>query len=52
MVSGLKLSALKDTMEVMVDEVSLSISKGGATRPNVGLSGSSMGKEGVIPFAS
>ena len=45
-VSGLRISAVKDTVEVVVDEVSLSISKGGATSPNVGLSGSMYGKGG------
>ena len=36
--SGLRISAVKDTMEAMVKEVDPSISKGGATDPNVGLS--------------
>ena len=45
-VSGLRLLAVKDTVEVMVDEFSLSISKGGEESPNVGLSGSKYGKGG------
>ncbi|CAF1515588.1 unnamed protein product [Adineta steineri] len=43
-ISGLRLSIVKDTVEVMVDEVSPSISKRGASIPNVGLSGSKYGK--------
>ena len=41
---------MKDTVEVVVDEVSLSISKGGAAIPNVGLSGSKYGKGGGDTF--
>ena len=37
---------MKDIVEVAVDEVGLSISKGGATSPNVGLSESKYGKGG------
>ena len=45
-ISGLRLPAVKDIMEVMIDEVSQSISKGGAGIPNVGLFGSKYGKGG------
>ena len=45
-ISRLRLSAMKDTMEAIVDEVSLSISKGGSASPNVGLFGSKYGKGG------
>ena len=45
-VSGLRISIVNDTVEVTVDEVSPSISKGGATSPNVGISGSMYGKGG------
>lgn len=47
MISRLRLLAVKYLVEVVVDEVGLSISKGGATSPNVGLSGSKYGKGGV-----
>ena len=43
---GLRLLAVKDTVEAVVDEVGPSISKGGATSPNVGLSRSKYGKGG------
>ena len=43
-ISELRLSVVKDTMEATVDEVSMSISKGGASIPNVGLSRSKYGK--------
>ena len=46
LVSGLKISAMKDTVQAMVDEVGLSISKGGGASPNVGLSWSKYGKGG------
>ena len=46
MISGLRLSAMKDPVEDTVDEVSPSISKGGTANPNVGLSGSKNGKGG------
>ena len=46
-VSGLRLSVGKDTVEVVVDEVSPSISKGGVANPNVRLSESKYGKGGV-----
>lgn len=36
-ISGLWLSVVKDTMDVAVDEVVSSISKGGVDIPNVGL---------------
>ena len=39
-VSGLRLSTVKDTVETTVEGVDPSISRGGATSPNVGLSGS------------
>ena len=39
-VSGLRISAVKDTMESMVEEDDRSMSKGGVACPNVGLSGS------------
>ena len=42
---GLKLSAVKDTVEVMV-EVGPSMDKGGAVIPKVGLFGSKYGKGG------
>ena len=45
-ISGLRISAVKDTVEATVDEVSPSISKGGAGIPNVGLSWSKYGKGG------
>ena len=45
-ISGLRLSVVKDTVEAAVDEVGSSISKGGAAIPNVGLSGSKYGKGG------
>ena len=51
-VSGLRLSAIKDTMESMVEEVDPSISRSGVAGPNVGLSDQNMRKEGVIPFVS
>jgi hypothetical protein len=38
MVSRLRLSALKETVEAMVEEIDPSISRGGAASPNVGLS--------------
>ena len=37
-VSRLRLSAIKDTVEVMVEEIDMSISRGGVASPNVGLS--------------
>ena len=43
---GLRLSVVKDTVEVMVDEVGPSINKGGAVIQNVGLLGSKYGKGG------
>ena len=43
---GLRLSIVKDTVELAVDEVGPSISKGGAASPNVGLSGSKYQKGG------
>ena len=46
MVLGLRISAVKDTVEAVVDEVGLSINKGGATILNVGLSGSKYRKGG------
>lgn len=45
-ISGLRLSTVKDTMEAMVDEVGPSINKGGVVIPNVGLSGSKYEKGG------
>ena len=45
-ISGLRLSVVKDTMVSKVDEVGSSISKGGAASPNVGLFGSKYGKGG------
>ena len=45
-VSRLKLSIVKDTMEFAVDGVDSSISKGGASSPNVGLFRSKYGKGG------
>ena len=42
----LRLSVVKDTVEVVVDEVGLSISKGGVASLNVGLFGSKYGKGG------
>ena len=45
-ISGLRLSVVKDTVEAAVDEHGPSISKGGASIPNVGLSGSKYGKGG------
>ena len=45
-ISGLRLSTVKDTMEGIVDEVGSSISKEGAGIPNVRLSGSKYGKSG------
>ena len=45
-ISGLRLSVVKDNLEAAVDEVNSSISKGGDAIPNVGLSGSKYGKGG------
>ena len=45
-ISGLRLSAMKDTMEDVVDEVGSSINKGGFVILNVGLSGSKYKKGG------
>ena len=45
-VSGLRISTVKDIVEAVVDEVGSSISKGGAVIPNVGLSRSKYGKRG------
>ena len=45
-ISRLRLSVVKDTMESVVDEVSPSISKGRATSPNVCLSKSKYEKGG------
>ena len=45
-VSRLRISVVKDTLEATVDEVSLSISKGGRASPNVGISRSKYGKGG------
>ena len=45
-ISRLRLFAMKDTVDVTVDEVGPSISKGGLAIPNVGLSGSMYGKGG------
>ena len=46
MVVGHRLSAVKDIIEVAVDEVGSSINKGGPTIPNVGLFGSKYRKGG------
>ena len=43
---GLRFSTVKETIEVAVDEVGLSINKGGVVIPNVGLSGSKYRKGG------
>ena len=51
-ISGLRLSVVKDTVEVVVDKVGQSISKGGVASPNVGLPGSKYGKGGGEPLAS
>ncbi|CAF4315726.1 unnamed protein product, partial [Adineta steineri] len=45
-ISGLRFSTVKDTVEAMIAEVDPSISKGGAGIPNVGLSRSKYGKGG------
>ena len=49
---GLRLLVVKYIVEVVVDEIGSSISKGEVVIPNVGLSGIEYGKGGVIPFAS
>ena len=46
MIVGLRLFVVKDSVEATVDEVGLSINKGGTTIPNVGLFGSKYGKGG------
>ena len=46
-ISRLRLSIVKDTMEAAIDEVGLPINKGGAAILNVGLSGSKYRKGGV-----
>jgi hypothetical protein len=51
-VSGLRISVVKDIVEAAVEEVDPSIRRSGVVSPNVGLSRSKYGKEGVIPFAS
>ena len=38
MVLGLRLSVVKDIVEATVEEIDLSICRGGAASPNVGLS--------------
>lgn len=43
---GLRISAVKDTMEAAVEEVDSSISRSGDVSPNVGLFGSKYGKGG------
>ena len=45
-VSRLRLSVVKDTMEVAVEEVGPSMSRSGVVSPNVGLPGSKYGKGG------
>ena len=45
-ISGLRIFAMKDTIEVVADEVGPSMSKGGAAILNVGLSGSKYEKGG------
>lgn len=52
MVLGLRISAVKETMEAVVEEVDPYISRGGVASANVGLFGSKYGKERVIPFVS
>ena len=51
MVVGLRISAMKDTVEFVVEEVGPSINKGGVMIPNVGLSGQNTEKVGVMPLA-
>ena len=49
---GLRILAVKDTVEAAIEEVDLSISRSGVASPNVGLSRSKYEKGGVIPFVS
>ena len=45
-VSGLRISAVNETVEVAIEMADLSMSRSGVASPNVGLSGSKYGKGG------